>query len=382
MSYGARARRSRGPRRAVPAARRVDSARRSGSTCPALTRPDAGSRRTSTSGVPRDAGGAASIAARHTVGMADPLDATTTSMLRRPRSTHCRLSLDRGDRALPPSLLQGQASRRRRGGCRATAQRSRACSSGCARYAVTLDGNEQFPDAATSPHSVAALRGDTQLARLVRQRSTIEQPFSPRESTLDTTCVRCWRRRAADHRRIRCDARRIPAARTRGYSGVSSKNCKGFCKSLARMPRAARWNAAEDRRAALLHVRRRPDGATRASPLQQDLALAALLGITHVERNGHHLRRRASPDSRRACASRRRSSPRHPDLYGGRRPRARSRSSDGRIALAFARRSRLRASAAAIADPMPAPPIHARAIPASIFLHRRHRDGRFASASS
>jgi hypothetical protein len=80
--------------------------------------------------------------------------------------------------------------------------------------------------------------------------------------------------------------RSFPAALALGYSGVSSKNCKGFYKSLLNAARVAKLNAAAGT-AALLHVGRGPDDLGRRV-VQQDLALVSLIGLTHVERNGHH----------------------------------------------------------------------------------------------
>ena len=69
-----------------------------------------------------------------------------------------------------------------------------------------------------------------------------------------------------------------------GYAGTSHKNCKGIVKGVAN--------------ACLLAQRRRAGGLglltgedlCNLGPLAllQDLALMALLGIEHVERNGHH----------------------------------------------------------------------------------------------
>ncbi len=67
-------------------------------------------------------------------------------------------------------------------------------------------------------------------------------------------------------------------------AGASHKNCKGIVKGLAN--------------AALLHARLRSgadvvltgEDLANLGPvaLLQDLAMMALLGVTHVERNGHH----------------------------------------------------------------------------------------------
>lgn len=76
----------------------------------------------------------------------------------------------------------------------------------------------------------------------------------------------------------------LPRALELGYAGTSHKNCKGIVKGIAN--------------ACLLEKRRRGghrlvltgEDLCNLGPvaLLQDLALMALLGIEHVERNGHH----------------------------------------------------------------------------------------------
>ena len=76
----------------------------------------------------------------------------------------------------------------------------------------------------------------------------------------------------------------VPRALALGYDGASHKNCKGIVKGLAN--------------ACLLEKRRREGHKTLITgedlctlgpiALLQDLAMMSLLGIEHVERNGHH----------------------------------------------------------------------------------------------
>ena len=77
----------------------------------------------------------------------------------------------------------------------------------------------------------------------------------------------------------------MPKALDLGYCGTSHKNCKGIVKGIAN--------------ACLLEKRRRETGGefllsgedlANVGPvaLLQDLTVMACLGITHVERNGHH----------------------------------------------------------------------------------------------
>jgi hypothetical protein len=107
-----------------------------------------------------------------------------------------------------------------------------------------------------------------------------------------------------------------------GYSGVSSKACKGVWHSLVNKARLGR----------------RPGGILSGEDLttqaglgvQQDLALVAALGLTDVERNGHHYVdgfASASPaEARRFLAA-------HPDLYEMRDGRAYLKIAKGKLAL-------------------------------------------------
>jgi len=62
---------------------------------------------------------------------------------------------------------------------------------------------------------------------------------------------------------------------------VSSKTCKGIYKSILNAARCAAWGGE--------YFMTGEDLTVQAGlALQQDLALVSLLGLTHVERNGHH----------------------------------------------------------------------------------------------
>ena len=94
-----------------------------------------------------------------------------------------------------------------------------------------------------------------------------------------------------------------------GYRGVSHKNCKGIYKSLHNLALAALHNA---RPARELFLSAEDLSNLPVVPLQADLASVALLGITHVERNGHHyfrgLGHLSEAEKTAALAA-------HPDLY-------------------------------------------------------------------
>jgi hypothetical protein len=73
----------------------------------------------------------------------------------------------------------------------------------------------------------------------------------------------------------------FPRAKALGYRGVSSKTCKGIYKSLINAARCAEWGPD--------YFMTGEDLTIQAGvALQQDLALVSQLGLTHVERNGHH----------------------------------------------------------------------------------------------
>jgi len=92
---------------------------------------------------------------------------------------------------------------------------------------------------------------------------------------------------------------------------VSSKSCKGFYKSLLNAARCAQANAAPGRRAFLSGE----DLTAQAGlAIQQDLALVGLLGLTHVERNGHHYVDGFAGQGARASEQRAFLTS-HPDLY-------------------------------------------------------------------
>jgi hypothetical protein len=76
----------------------------------------------------------------------------------------------------------------------------------------------------------------------------------------------------------------FPAARALGYRGISSKSCKGIYKSVVNATRAAKWSAAGQE----CFIAGEDLTCQAGLAVQQDLALGALIGVTHAERNGHH----------------------------------------------------------------------------------------------
>jgi hypothetical protein len=117
-------------------------------------------------------------------------------------------------------------------------------------------------------------------------------------------------------------------ARALGYKGVSSKSCKGFYKSVVNAARCARWNAAEDKPRYFLSGE---DLTMQAGiGVQQDLALVGWLGLSHVERNGHHYVNglAAVPEAEQQALLKR-----HPGLYEPSDGAVRLAIRDGQLAL-------------------------------------------------
>ncbi len=149
-------------------------------------------------------------------------------------------------------------------------------------YSVTLDGNEQYDDPAILAEVLSELRADAAGTSLLGALVSIEQPVS-RARTFDATASPAPLAAfapvlidEADH-----GPEAFPAAFALGYRGVSTKNCKGVARAFANHG-LCRWfgdgafQSAED--------------LTNLPPwgLHQDLLTVAVLGLTHVERNGHH----------------------------------------------------------------------------------------------
>ena len=152
---------------------------------------------------------------------------------------------------------------------------------------VTLDGNENFKNFEAFREFWQKAAGEPALRELWRRIIVVEQPVHRDRALSDDpgAALRAW----PDRPRLIIDESDgavgdLPRALALGYSGTSHKNCKGIVKGIAN--------------ACLLEKRRRAGGQTVLTgedlcnlgpvALLQDLATMALLGIEHVERNGHH----------------------------------------------------------------------------------------------
>jgi hypothetical protein len=149
-------------------------------------------------------------------------------------------------------------------------------------YRVTLDANEQYADLAGLSALVERLDRDGALEPIAAKLLYTEQPMPRdifRQSPLGALARRDFIIDEADDS---YDA--FPAARALGYRGISSKSCKGIYKSIVNATRAAKWSAGDEK----FFISGEDLTCQAGLAVQQDLALGALIGVTHAERNGHH----------------------------------------------------------------------------------------------
>ena len=149
-------------------------------------------------------------------------------------------------------------------------------------YRVTLDANEQYADLGALTALVDRLDHDGALQPIAANLLYIEQPM-PRDITRASPLgALAGHDFIIDEADDSYDA--FPAARALGYRGISSKSCKGIYKSVVNAARAAKWSAAGEK----FFVTAEDLTCQAGLGVQQDLALGALIGVTHAERNGHH----------------------------------------------------------------------------------------------
>lgn len=194
----------------------------------------------------------------------------------------------------------------------------------CPSYRVTLDGNEQYQDMEGVRELLSAVEAEPGLARLRSAVLFIEQPLN-RAQALESDVGTLGVPVIIDESDGNRDA--FLHARGRGYAGVSSKVCKGVYRSLINAARCAYWNTSGARFFMSAEDLTCPAGVT----VQQDLALAALLGLEHSERNAHHFigdRTGAFPAECRAFQAA------HADLYESLPDRLRLKITAGRVSTA------------------------------------------------
>lgn len=170
-------------------------------------------------------------------------------------------------------------------------------------YRATVDANEQYTPSGLAEFWVRVAR-DSGLEAFRSRLLLIEQPVD-RVSTFaaplslpdDAPPV------IIDEADDQIDA--FARARVLGYRGVSSKLCKGLYSALLNAVRVSVWG---DR-----FLLSGEDLTCQAGlAVQQDTAFVTALGLSHVERNGHHYVDGFGPAPRHEAEAFRAA---HPDLY-------------------------------------------------------------------
>ena len=254
----------------------------------------------------------AAVFARHTVGLSDPITAgdlapgdrvddglpqTLDECVRAYGLRHFKLKIDgRPERDL---------DRLRRIAAVLTAE----CTGD---FAFSLDGNESFRDVPSFADYFHRLRADPALADFWSRLLYIEQPWhrSVALSPAIGELARAWPERPPiiiDESDAEIGS--LKAALALGYAGTSHKNCKGFFKSVLNTALLARHSDG-GRRATILSG----EDLANVGPISvtQDLAAQAVLGVTSVERNGHHY---FAGLAQFPAAWQRHALEQHPDLY-------------------------------------------------------------------
>ena len=223
------------------------------------------------------------VAARHTVGLLDALHGQQVDAQGLPVSLDAVIARH-GHRHFKIKLGgDAQADARR------LADVLEVLDTQAAGHQFTLDGNEQYADADALLGLFTALKSVPALRRRQQALLYIEQPLA-RDRSLEAPLP--WADAPAPLLMDEADATLGAFAQGQplGWHGVSSKSCKGLYKALINRARCDRSNDAARRDGQPARAFMSAEDLTCQAGLsvQQDLALAALLGLAHCERNGHH----------------------------------------------------------------------------------------------
>jgi hypothetical protein len=219
----------------------------------------------------------ASVHARHTVGLADRLDAADPGP---EPADGLPATLEAAIAQYGLRYFKLKLSGRAEADIERLARIATVLDAHARDWHVTLDGNETFEDPAALGAFWRALGEDSRLRELRRRTLLLEQPLA-RKVALDASIaaldigVPVILDESDDHDAV------FERGLALGYRGVSSKACKGLYRSLANAARVAR-----DPARLLLSGEDLTCQAGLA--VQQDTLLAASLGVAHIERNGHH----------------------------------------------------------------------------------------------
>jgi hypothetical protein len=193
-------------------------------------------------------------------------------------------------------------------------------------FGFTLDGNEQYRSAADFRGMWEELTASPKIQTFLENLLFVEQPLHRDVALSDAVAAEllAWDARPPiiiDESDGALDSAK--RALDSGYAGTSHKNCKGIIKGIANAALIAKRRKTVQAAAGT----RRPSGLSAATDyvlsgedlcnvgpvaMLQDLTMAAILNVTHVERNGHHYFAGLSmyPDDIQAEVL-----AKHPDLY-------------------------------------------------------------------
>ena len=247
-----------------------------------------------------------SVQARHTIGLADVL---TADEIKAPLNDGLPQSLDQVCEFYGQSYFKIKVNGNLETDIERLCDIANVLDNLDRPYHSTLDGNEQYENAAHFTELVEAISKHEKLKRLKDSILYIEQPIH-RDYALDhdISSLSDIMPVILDESDCRDDV--FVRGKALGYRGISSKACKGLYRSLLNCARAKVWNDVEGADKYFLSAE---DLTTQAGlAVQQDLALISLMGLNHVERNGHHYVHGMSGASEAECKA---FADAHRDLY-------------------------------------------------------------------
>lgn len=231
---------------------------------------------------------AATIGVRHTVGLGDVLSGNHTSEII-PPDDDLPFTLEENIKAYGLRYFKIKLAGNLTTDCERLEEIARIVaktSHGDANF--TLDGNENYRTISEFREAWVVL-SESAIVRQFFDQSLlfVEQPVH-RDNALDASVsaeLRAW----SDAPPIIIDESdaelsSLPIALSLGYSGTSHKNCKGIVKGLLNAASIHQAN----RNGGQFVLSAEDLGNVGPFALMQDLAMVATLGISHVERNGHH----------------------------------------------------------------------------------------------
>ncbi len=192
---------------------------------------------------------------------------------------------------------------------------------------ATLDGNETFADAQALARHWQALQAESALQPLLQRTLLLEQPIARAQALAQPlTALNLGLPVILDESDDGDEV--LARGLALGYSGISSKACKGLYRSLHSASQLAERRVQQPQGRWLLSGEDLTCQAGLA--VQQDTLLAASLGVAHIERNGHHyvdgFGTAPAAEAQAFLAA-------HPGLYHLQQGRVRLRVADGQLDL-------------------------------------------------